>query len=193
MTDRPTSIEEDGIARPCEQVLDCRNSDEWRGPRYGDCRFCRFAKANGGEQNCYKPMSSMVAKIHPIERAEKRQRAIDRQQGKIAARKAKNSQKRKLAKQAARAEAGTNREIIRATVNSGRSHQDLDHISRDRILLDSKNQSQRVHPLVDLTELDKARRQAVAAGYPVGGLVLINQHGRRVVVFDIEDYAKVIR
>ena len=42
------------------------------------------------------------------------------------------------------------------------------------------------------TVVDLVQRR-LPARYPVGGLVLVNKYGRRVVAFDIEDYACVVR
>ena len=180
-----------GMAVPCEQFLVCRASPHYTGEALAKCRTCRFAQANGGNANGWRPVQKGTR--HPMAEAEKRQAQRERASSRLAHRMAKNKPRQRVLKQAERAERGTEREIVRATVNSGRRDRNLDHISRDRILLDSKNQSNHEHPVVHLAELDKARRQARDANYPVGGLVLVNQYGRRVVVFDLEDYAKVVR
>jgi hypothetical protein len=191
-SDAPLSAADAGVAIPCELFMDCRNASYYVGEGLAKCWRCRFAKANGGAMNMYRPQE-MSPKVHPVEAEEKRQAKVERGKAKLAVRRAKNKPRQRVAKQAERAERGTEKAIIEATVNSGRRDQNLDHISRDRILLDTKSQSKHMHPVVDLHELDKARRQALAANYPVGGLVLVNKYGRRVVVFDVEDYAKVVR
>jgi hypothetical protein len=187
----PLSAADLGVAVPCEQFLLCKASPHYVGEAQAKCRMCRFAQANGASANGWRPLVSGAK--HPQAQAEKFEAQRERAAARFRLRLAKSKPRQRVAKQAEAAERGTEREIIKATVNSGRRNQDLDHVSRERILLDTKSQSKNEHPVVRLAELDKARRQAREAGYPIGGLVLVNKYGRRVVAFDIEDYAKVVK
>jgi hypothetical protein len=152
--------------------------------------MCRLAESGGGPMNAWRPWQQ--GQVHPKLAAEKKQKAQDRREVAVAKRKAKSRPKRDLARRAARAEEQTNRNIIAATRNSGRTAKDGDAVHAGRITLDTKLQSGNIHPVVHLDELDKVRADARRGGNPIGGLVLRNKHGRAVVVFDEQDYARML-
>ena len=81
---------------------------------------------------------------------------------------------------------------IKATRNSGRTNKDGDHLLAESIVLDTKLQSQRINPQVNLAELDKVRFQAVSHNKAFGALVLRNKHDVGVVVMAEADFAKLV-
>ena len=101
--------------------------------------------------------------------------------------------KRRVQRSAKQAERATERDIIKATKNSGRSLQDGDHILNKRVVLDTKEQSTTLNLVVHADELAKVRRDAQRNGYPFGGLVLRNVVGQAVVVMTLGDFAELMR
>jgi hypothetical protein len=118
-----------------------------------------------------------------------RRKVLERQQ----VRKNKDRDRQAVLSRAAQAESRTQKEVIKATRNSGRVNKDGDHLLFGRITLDTKLQSGAENPIVKLQELDKVRSDAKRAGNPIGGLCIKNKNGRGVVVFDLRDVAKSIR
>jgi hypothetical protein len=174
---------------PCDSAGDCLNSPENRGSdQDSQCRFCKYAKAGGGVISQWKGFNSKAK--HPEIEAEKVAVRKQRHQDAVATRAARDKGKRRRVKTAARAEKKTNDNIIKATKNSGRVNKDGDAVHAGRITIDTKLQSDRIHPIVDLGELDKIRRQARLAGNPIGALVLRNKLGQGVIVMDETDYTK---
>lgn len=174
----------------CEQATDCLNSREHRGEQ-AQCTYCRLAKSGGGPMNCWKPWQQGAQ--HPLLVAEKKQASSDRREADVEKRRKKSRPKQALLKRAARAENTTEKNfsssMLTSTVNSGRSNKDGDHDLLGRITLDTKMQSGRDNPVVDLGELDKVMQDARRAGNVLGGLVLRNKHDRGVIVFDEKNYA----
>lgn len=78
--------------------------------------------------------------------------------------------KRKVLKLAVRAEKQTERQLIHATKNSGRSNKDGDHVAAGEITLDTKLQSKRTNPVILLHELVKVGEDARRAGNWMGAL-----------------------
>ena len=174
----------------CEESALCLNSPESRGGGQASCHSCKLAPAGGGSLNCWRPWKKGLQ--HPKLVAEKREAGKQRRAAAQEKRAGRSRSKMAVRRQARRAEEQTNRSIIENTVNSGRSHKDGDHVSAGRIALDTKLQSKRVNPVVDLAELDKVREDARRGGNPIGALVLRNMHGRGVVVFDEADYSQLL-
>jgi hypothetical protein len=174
----------------CSSDLRCVNSPcHNASPR---CSECRLSPNNQWSSISYwKPLDSKDR--HPVlekeKRDEKRRKAIERQ----TKRQAKDPTKQARLRASARAERKTNSEIIKSTRNSGRINRDNDHVFDNSLSLDTKNQSNSENPIVHLHELDKARRDAKRAGYPVGGLVIRNKSGRGIVVFDEKDLPLIRR
>lgn len=174
----------DGGTKPCKESPECRKGPERRGILASFCRDCRFALENGGTHNHWYPATKGLK--HPALEAEKRDARRSRIVEKQTARASKDRRRQRVGRNAARAEAGTTDLLVQATRNSGRTNRDGDH-QLGSARLDSKHQSGRLYPVVDLIELDKIRRQAAPG---LGGLVLVNANGRRVVVFDLEEYVR---
>jgi K+/H+ antiporter YhaU regulatory subunit KhtT len=105
---------------------------------------------------------------------------------------ARDKGKKRIVRKAAKAEKTTEQNIIRSTVNSGRSNKDGDHIAAGSITLDTKMQSTRTDMVVHLEELSKVRDDATRAGNSVGGLVLRNKFGVGVVVIREDDFGKIL-
>jgi hypothetical protein len=177
-----------GEALPCSMKEECMNSPVHRGPQ-AQCVNCKFADQMPGLMNFFKPWNPKL--LHPKVQQLKQDRKTARQAAAQAKRDGKDRGKQKLQVKARQAEATTNRRIIRATRNSGRTAKDADHVHAGRITIDTKLQSNAENPRVLLAELDQVRADARRAGNPLGALILRNKHGRGVVVFDEEDYARL--
>lgn len=175
----------------CDTGSSCLNSVESRGEGQSKCLFCRLAPGNENlARDYFKPVDGRSK--HPVLREEKHQKARAKTAESIQKRLSRDRGRQKVQRQAARAEKATERNIIAATKNSGRSNRDGDHTAAGFITLDTKNQSQREHPVVLLSELSKVQSDARNAGNSIGGLVLRNKHGVGVVVFYEQDFARVI-
>lgn len=160
--------------------------------------MCKWADDNGGPNNNWRP--TVKGTRHPKAVQAKINELRDRKAARDLKLRSRDSQKRYYSKVAAASEKRTNVRLakqginITATVNSGRSFQDADHLVQfsaaaalSRITLDTKNQSKAAHPTVQLDELEKVRKDATRAGSLVGGLLIRNKFGRAVVVFAEED------
>ena len=170
-------------AGPCSESANCFNSGS-------KCDSCRLSPA-GGSQTLWWPRSSAFK--HPVLEQEKRDRKFSAQAAKHQAKARRDPGRITLLKKAVRAEEATNRNIIHATKNSGRSNKDGDHVHAGRVTLDTKLQTTRINPVVMVSEVDKVRSDAKRAGMFVGALVLRNRNGRGFVVLDEEDYARLVR
>jgi hypothetical protein len=178
---------------PCHQAIHCKNSPVNSPGAFIKCHLCRLAAGNEDfDQQFWVPLSSLKGadRKHLVLEMEKRAARKNRQQVKLQQRQSRDKLKRKLLSRAVRAEKTTETKIITATKNSGRSHQDGDHRLGD-IALDTKLQTGRVYPVVDLCQLDKIRSQAANHNLAAGGLVLENKYGRKVVIFAWEDFPNV--
>lgn len=169
----------------------CQNSPEGKGSQ-NLCDTCKWSPAEpdmGGDW--YRP-SDKRARFPRRDAAEylaRRQKIAAKQ----ASKQGKDKARTRIGRKAARAEKQTEKSIIKSTVNSGRSHNDGDHISAGSIVLDTKMQSTRQHPVVRLEELAKVRNQARLAGYPIGALVLRNKDGLGVVCMAEADFAVLMK
>jgi hypothetical protein len=175
--------------QPCSVGGSCRNSPENAGLPRSKCSTCRLSPGN--EDLPQQHWSPKDGSKHPELLKEKRSLRISKNQARIDERRSKDRGRQRVLKKATRAEKQSERNIIKATKNSGRSHKDGDHVSIGHITLDTKLQSQRDNPIVLLSELEKVRRDATRAGNTIGGLVLRNKHGVGVVVLHEDDYAKL--
>lgn len=174
----------------CDQGSVCRNSIQLRGDALAMCRMCRLAPGNEEFPGHYwRPIQAHAQ--HPVLRQEKIDKARAKQQANIQKRMNRDRGRMKVQRQAVHAEKSTERKIIQATKNSGRVNRDGDHKAGGFITLDTKNQSLRDNPVVQMAELAKVRGDAVNAGNQIGGLVLRNRHNVGVVVFDEKDFARV--
>lgn len=179
-----------GETIPCEQQSDCFNSPIHRGQGQASCYMCKLADHNGGSSILWKPWDKKLKhpKLVQIAREKNAKKVAEI----LAKKKSIDPKKQILASRAARAEKQTERQIIKATKNSGRSNKDGDHVSAGKITLDTKLQTGNLNPVVKLVELDKVRGDAKRAGNPIGALVLRNKEGRGVVVLDENDYALLV-
>lgn len=176
-----------GEITPCVASQYCKN-----GPNFYNlnrCRECRLA-TGGGTRTLWKPIEGWNPN-HPVLFREKYEARYKKLADSREKRLLKNRTITKRLKKAAKAERDTEK-IIQSSRNSGRVLRDGDHRTDCSIILDTKNQTQRAHPHVDLAELDKVRSDARNNGAFLGGLVLRNRFNRGVVVFDEEDYNKLL-
>jgi hypothetical protein len=174
---------------PCTEGAMCSNSPI--NSLYPRCNECRLSPnlLLSAPRHYWKPRFRNAK--HPILEKEKQDAKHGKAIAKREAEKAKDPTKQARAREAARAERKTNAQIIKSTRNSGRVNKDGDHILFERITLDTKLQSKTEHPVVNLHELDKVRRDAKNANQLVGGLLIRNKNGRGVLVIDEEDIGKL--
>jgi hypothetical protein len=173
----------------------CTNSVASKGTGGARCSDCKWSPEADDTTtgDCWRPLDKRTR--FPRREEEEREAAYQKRKAKLQERaeQRQNKDKRRIRinRAAAQAERATNRAIIHATVNSGRLHNDGDHISAGSIVLDTKLQSTREHPVIKLDELAKVRVQAKRAGYPIGALVLRNKFNQGFVVMAEEDYARL--
>jgi hypothetical protein len=179
--------------KPCDQADLCWNSPKFKGEEAASCSMCRLAPANLGTLLAQRWAPVRSGFQHPLLVLEKLEEAREKREAGFQKILAKNKQvaRQRVQKSARQAEINTQEEVIQATRNSGRTNRDGDHLLDTRIVLDTKQQSKRIHPLVNLAELEKVRRQARENNRAVGGLVLHNKHGVKVVVFALEDLSRI--
>lgn len=177
-----------GETEPCEAAAGCVNQPVIGTPSV--CGDCRFAKRFGGRFNRWVSIKPGVKHPQVVEEqlaakrsqaAEKQTKLRDRDRGKMRV--------QSLARQAERQ---TNRNIIRATKNSGRTNKDADHVMAGKITLDTKLQTKVLNPVVKVAELEKCRQDARRAGNSIGALVLRNENGHGFVVLAEEDFALMV-
>lgn len=168
------------------------NSSSVVGEERGKCYLCRFSPtAESSVKHFWVPIREAKNKKHPALEAEKRNERISRMRAKQTVKKDRDRNRSNVLSKAANAEKRTERNIIKATRNSGRTNRDGDHVFLGQVTLDTKNQSTRDNPVVLLSELEKVRGDAAHAGNEVGGLVIRNRQGVGVVVFHEDDYARL--
>lgn len=177
------------LPEPCEAFERCLNRPDARRPGPSACGECRFAQSLGGTRNLWKPAKK--GEKHPMATAARQAAKRAVQTARRAQSRLRDPLKRAVARQARQAEHRTGRAIIQATKNSGRSHRDGDHTMAGKITLDTKSQK-RLHPVVQIGEMEKVREDARRAGNPFGALVLRNCHGRGFVVLAEEDFARLV-
>jgi hypothetical protein len=191
---------DDGSPVPCVMEEVCFNSPRNAGQEHTKCHTCSLSPIYTNEANPdlwrsppshWKPIGNWTK--HPVLEARKVEARKARKEEARSKRLSKDKARQKRAIQATRAEARTNRSIIKATKNSGRSNRDGDHVAGGRITLDTKLQSKRLHPVVNLVELSKVSRQARAAGMLLGGLVLRGKTDVGIVALYEEDFGRLIR
>jgi hypothetical protein len=154
--------------KPCKEGPFCMNGPSLAGTG-ALCRDCRLSPIYWGiaiqpTRHYWKPISHTY--YHPVLQQEKRDAKRRKSIAKREAEKAKDPTKQARSRAAARAERKTDRAIIHATKNSGRSNKDGDHVLFGNITLDTKQQSQRDNPVVSLHELDKVRQDDKIRKYP---------------------------
>jgi hypothetical protein len=175
----------------CDQGSNCKSSIELGGSMNTQCHVCRLSPNNEDlPDHHFRPLDPR--KPHPILKAEKREAARLKTRAAHDKRMARDRGKVRVYRKATRAEKKTESNIITSTRNSGRVNRDGDHLVDGRITLDTKLQSQREHPVVNLAELRKVRNDAENANSIVGGLILRNKHGVGVVVFAEEDLVTLV-
>jgi hypothetical protein len=180
--------------KPCKEGTMCKNSPfHDLHPKCNDCRLSPvfWGMAIVPKDHQWKPVSKRWknAILEKEKRDANRRKVLERQQ----VRRNKDRDRQAILKSAAQAESRTQKEIIKATRNSGRVNRDGDHLLFGRITLDTKLQSGAENPTVKLQELDKVRNDAKRSGNPIGGLCIKNKNGRSIVVFDLRDVAKQLR
>lgn len=181
-----------GEPTECSVGSACLNSVSVRGKHQSRCADCRFAPNNDNVTGQHwRPATK--GQQHPTAFREKRQKAQEATRKKIVARQGKDRKRQVVLKRATRSEKTTEKNIITATKNSGRSFQDGDHVAGGLITLDTKDQSQLEHPVVRMHELSKVGRDARRAGMLMGGLVLRNKHGVGVVCLAEDDFAYILK
>lgn len=180
------------MSTPCSMDLVCNNGDLIQG-KYALCALCRFSPENAGRSmgHFWSPTSpAREGNVkHPQLVAEKRKTKTDKQLAKLQKNRQRDIRKREVSRKAALAEKKTEKNIIKATMNSGRRNKDGDHVSLGTITLDTKLQTTRENPVIFLAELEKVRADAIRAGKMIGGLVIRNKYNVGCVVMKEEDYA----
>lgn len=169
----------------------CKNSTDLAGEQASKCALCRLSPDNAGRNmsHFWKPV--IAKQLHPKLVEEKRSSKIAKRILKLTKKNSADKNKRKISRLAAKAEKQTEKQIIHATKNSGRSNKDGDHVLYKSITLDTKLQTTRSNPIIKLDELEKVRRDAVRANMMAGGLLIRNKHGVGVVVFREEDVPNI--
>lgn len=176
---------------PCDESHLCLNSVERAGIDGGKCGICRLSPTGHSRMNYWKP--SVPGTKHPGLIAVKKQEKLDKHIAQIAKKRNADIGRRRLLIKASQAEKTTERNLIRATKNSGRSNKDGDHIAVGEITLDTKLQTTRENPVVLLHELHKVGEDAKRAGNWMGALVLRNTNGIGVVAMTESDFARLIQ
>ncbi len=186
------------MATPCIVAILCRNSPEQATEQHAKCALCRFSPDNMGRDMAHywlplKGNAKTPQGKHPQLEQEKATAKLCKRFAKLAAKRSKDTKKRKISRLAQKAEKATEKKIIKATKNSGRRNKDGDHVHANMITLDTKLQTTRDNPVIFLHELEKVREDATRAGSLVGGLVIRNKHGVGCVVLKEEDYVELTR
>ena len=176
----------------CDSGIDCKNSIEGAGEAKSKRYTCRLSPDTDNKGfTHWKPVDGK--KKHPTIIKEKSDREIQKRTTAIAKRQARSKTKMTISWKAQNAEADTEKNIIKATKNSGRAYRDSDHIVGSGFLrLDTKLQTTRMQPEIKLEELDKAIADARRGGSLIGGLVIRNKMGAGFVVFREDDFAREI-
>jgi hypothetical protein len=176
---------------PCDVGSECKNSIQRAGYQSGKCGLCRFSPT--GPSSGMKYWKPDAPSKHPLELVEKKERKLDRTKALQVRKLTVSKPKQRILLQAERAERQTERNLIHATKNSGRSNKDGDHVAFGEITLDTKLQSKRSNPVVLLHELYKVGEDAKRAGNWMGALVLRNENGIGVVAMAEADFARLLQ
>lgn len=182
------------MSTPCHMDASCMNGEFQLG-KLAKCALCRLSPDNKGRQMSHywvaaKPDVGPKPK-HPDLQAEHRNAKFQKRIEKLQAKRSRDGKKRHLLHRSDLAEKRTEKQIIHATKNSGRRNKDGDHVHLGMVTLDTKLQSTRENPIINLAELEKVRADAQRAGKLIGGLVIRNKHGVGCVVLKEEDYARI--
>jgi hypothetical protein len=183
-----------GDAVPCSEGNNCKYSPQNAGEQGTRCVGCRLSPEHDSDDDLpsnWKPLDKRLK--HPKLEQEKRARHYERQRELRDKRLSKDKNRKRVITLAEKAERDTERQIIKATKNSGRSNKDGDHLAGDLISLDTKLQTKRLHPVVNANELAKIRNDAKTAGALLGGLIIRSKTGLGVVVFHEDDFAKILQ
>jgi hypothetical protein len=175
---------------PCSQGVSCRNSVENVGVALSKCGSCRLAPFQEHYEQQF--WSGIRGAKHPTLEQEKLEKHRAASQEKQLKRKSRDRSKVALLKKAVKAEKITEENLIKSTVNSGRKFKDGDHIVAGSITLDTKLQSNRIHPKVDLDELHKVTEDSKRAGTFLGALMIRTCNNVGVVVMTEEDFARLM-
>lgn len=179
-----------GVSEPCDAFAQCENQP-LVGVPIRACDQCKFAKRLGGRSNRWAPYKPGLK--HPLVVQAKRAQKREADQVKQDRKRNRDRAKMRVLSLAARAEKQTDRNIIKATKNSGRTNRDGDHVMAGQITLDTKLQTTRLNPVVQVAELEKVRADARRGGNSIGALVLRNENGHGFVVLAEEDFAQLVK
>lgn len=173
----------------------CTNSEENAGAEFSQCALCRFSPENIDKPypSYWKPQLRYKGMKHPLITKEKLQKKSQERKKKLEEKRHRDFAKRRISRQAILAERKTEKNIIHATKNSGRSNKDGDHVSAGDITLDTKLQTTRDNPIIWVAELEKVRRDAKRAGRQIGALVIRNRSNIGFVVLAESDYAELVK
>ena len=174
----------------CNYGSSCLNSLSCLGVLSAKCGVCKYAPNGNNFSSFWKPSDKKMK--HPNQVAEKEANRKTRQLELKVKKQIVDKDKQALLRKAAAAERQTEKNIIRATKNSGRSHRDGDHTLANSITLDTKLQTNRTNPLVDMSQLYKVREDAKNAGNSFGALVLRTPGNSGVVVMLEDDFSNLI-
>lgn len=177
---------------PCSMADQCRNAPGHTVvPKCSNCKLSPVVSidSHGAWGSYWRPINKGVK--HPILEKLKHKESIAKRVALSDKRKLKDKRRQRVGVQAKKAEQLTEK-VIQSTANSGRKLMDGDHTSFE-VTLDTKNQSQRVEPVIHWDELDKVRRDAKRSGKAVGALVLHSSNQRAAVVVALEDWVTLMR
>ena len=176
---------------PCDEGAQCKNSIARAGIGAGKCGACQLSPTGLRGTSFWKP--DVPGQKHPAVIAARAQDKKDRKAALDLKNRFADKGKRKLLVEAVRAEKQTERNLIHATRNSGRTNKDGDHVAAGEITLDTKLQSKRDNPIVLLSQITKVGEDARRAGNWMGALVLRNRSGVGVVAMAEADFARLIQ
>lgn len=180
---------------PCKYKEFCSNNEI-------KCWICKFDNESCNE-NYYRANEVKNApKIHPFIKFEKDLKNKELK-AELASKKAANKKDKSKQTLAAMTEKMAHKLADRAienklkkefsspTVNSGRRDRDVDHtMHKGLIRLDSKHQSKKINPTINLKELDDCIDKSRKFKSDLGGLILWNKNQRPIVVFNYDDWLK---
>jgi hypothetical protein len=177
---------------PCDEGSECGNSSVRQGFGSGKCGICCLSPTGPASgMRFWKP--DTPGKKHPGIVKAKKDAKIARATELRIKKQGVDKAKRTILVKAARAEKTTERNLIHATKNSGRSNKDGDHVAGGEITLDTKLQTTRNNPVVLLHELVKVGQDAQRAGNWMGALVLRNKNNVGVVAMTETDFARLLQ
>jgi hypothetical protein len=180
------------VIQECDESSACRNSIAALGWGSGKCGICKLSPTSEGiGQNYWS--SSVPGKKHSGLVAAQKANKLTKHLAAQVKKRSVDKGKQVILTRAAQAEKTTERNLIHATKNSGRSNKDGDHVAMGEITLDTKLQTTRENPVVLLHEIIKVNGDSKRAGTMFGALVLRNKHGIGVVAMAEADFARLIQ